>query len=141
MVEKKQILDTAINTFGALGIKRVSIDDLCFNLAISKKTFYQHYSEKHALIDDFLEAEFAVIFGEYTRLNNTAQSPLEVMVRYNQFLMDRIQSRNPAVLYDLKQFYPRNWEVYHRLRSGLVERFAAILTEGMASGHFRKEID
>lgn len=141
MVQKAEILKTAIDTFTNLGIKRVSIDDLCFNLSISKKTFYQHYSEKQLLINDFLEAEFTVVFERYEKLKSELQSPLALMVRYNQFLMEQVESKNPAVLYDLKQFYPENYEVYHHLRSELAEKLADILREGIASGHFRKEID
>lgn len=141
MVEKAQILKTAIDTFTMLGIKRVSIDDICFNLSISKKTFYQHYSEKQSLINDFLDAEFALVFDEYARLKGALKSPLALMVRFNQFLMDLAQSRNPAVLYDLRQFYPENYEVYSQLRSELVRRFKEILDDGIAQGYFRKDID
>jgi TetR/AcrR family transcriptional regulator, cholesterol catabolism regulator len=141
MVEKTQILKSAIHTFANLGIKRVSIDDICFNLSISKKTFYHHYHEKQALINDFIAAEFRPIFEEYEKLRGGSKSPLEIMIRYNQFLMELIRSKNPAVLYDLRQFYPENYEVYHEYRSELLQAFQAILESGIISGHFRKEID
>lgn len=141
MVEKTQILKTAIDTFTALGIKRVSIDDLCFNLSISKKTFYQHYSEKQILINDFLKAEFGELFAEYDRLKDELQSPLALMVRYNQFLLQAIQAKNPAVLYDLKQFYPENYETYINLRTELINKLEQILKDGIKQGYFRKEID
>jgi AcrR family transcriptional regulator len=141
MVEKKRILESAIDTFTALGIKRVSIDDICLNLSISKKTFYFHYHEKQTLINDFIEAEFAKVFDEYDRLRRTLKSPLEVMIRYNQFLMDHVRSRNPSVLYDLKQFYPENYAVYNLHRVKLVDRFEEILKAGTVSGDFRKELD
>jgi AcrR family transcriptional regulator len=140
MVEKTEILKRAIHTFANLGIKRVSIDDLCFNLSISKKTSYQHYHEKQALINDFIAAEFQPIFDEYDRLKGL-KSPLEIMIRFNQFLMDLVQTKNPAVLHDLKQFYPENYEVYHEYRSRLMRVFQEILESGIISGHFRKEID
>src|SRR5690242_3544487 len=126
MVEKTEILKNAIHTFATLGIKRVSIDDLCFNLSISKKTFYHHYHEKQALINDFIAAEFQPIFDEYDRLKSL-KSPLEVMIRFNQFLMELIRSKNPAVLHDLKQFYPENYEVYHEYRARLMRAFEEIL--------------
>jgi len=141
MVEKKQILKTAIDTFTSLGIKRVSIDDICFNLSISKKTFYQHYGEKQVLINDFIHAEFRKVFEKLEKLKGSVKSPLELMIRFNQFLMDEIRSKNPAVLYDLKQFYPENYEVYYRNRSKLVDQFEEILKAGIKSGDFRKEID
>ena len=141
MVEKTQILKSAIHTFANLGIKRVSIDDICFNLSISKKTFYHHYHEKQSLINDFIAAEFEPIFQEYERAKEDLKSPLEIMVRYNQFLMEVIRTKNPAVLYDLRQFYPENYEVYHEYRSKLLQVFQEILESGIHSGHFRKEID
>lgn len=141
MVEKKRILESAIGTFTTLGIKRVSIDDICLNLSISKKTFYQHYGEKQTLINDFLEAEFEKIFDEHARLQAAMKSPLEVMIRYNQFLMDQVRLKNPSVLYDLKQFYPENYAVYNQHRRKLVGTLVEILEAGIQSNDFRKQLD
>ncbi|MBP6284960.1 MAG: TetR/AcrR family transcriptional regulator, partial [Paludibacteraceae bacterium] len=37
---KQEILKTAANTFFKNGIRSVSVDDICDELRISKKTFY-----------------------------------------------------------------------------------------------------
>ncbi len=141
MIGKAQILKAAADNFTSLGIKNVSVDDICDNLSISKDTFYEHYSEKQQLINDFLDAEFSAVFEEYARLQSSLQSPLAIMVRFNQFLMERLRSKNPVVLQDLRQFYPENYEVFFRLRERLVDLFADLLRDGIAQGYFRKEID
>jgi len=140
MVEKNQILTAAIETFNKLGLKRVSVDDICFNLSISKKTFYQHYSEKEILINDFITSEFLRVSEKYDALKQESKSPLELLVHYNQYLLDVVNTKNPAVLFDLQHFYPENLNEYRRQRPILVNHFREILNKGIESGDFRKNI-
>ena len=40
---KENIIKIALNQFNQIGIRNVSIDDVCAELRISKKTFYQYF--------------------------------------------------------------------------------------------------
>lgn len=140
MIEKTQILKTAISTFTSRGLKRVSIDDICFNLSIPKKDFYEHYEEKGVLIDDFLQAEFGGIFAMYEKMKKAFPSPLELMVRYNQYLIHNLILRNGIVLRDLKEFYPENYETYMHLRSKVAGTIEELLRTGVEQKFFRKDI-
>lgn len=141
MVEKKQILTVAIETFNRLGLKRVSVDDICFNLSISKKTFYHHYAEKEILINDFIISEFLIISEKYDLLRQESKSALELLMRYNQFLLDVVNTKNPAVLFDLQHFYPENLNEYRSQRHILLTHFQEILGDGIESGNFRRNIN
>ena len=52
--QKEIIVQTAIRMFHQLGIRNVSIDDICSELRISKKTFYTHFQQKEELVDAVL---------------------------------------------------------------------------------------
>ena len=49
--QKCNIIKTAGNLFFRLGIRSVSIDDICRELGMSKKTFYVYFESKDALIE------------------------------------------------------------------------------------------
>ena len=48
---KENIIQVAATQFHQVGIRNVSIDDVCAELRISKKTFYQYFDKKEELID------------------------------------------------------------------------------------------
>lgn len=140
MIERKEILKRASDSFNKLGIKRVSIDDICFNLSISKKTFYLHYPEKETLINEFIEAEFLKFSQRFKALKSETASSLELMVSYNQYLREEINSKNPAVLFDLQHASPKNLRTYQQQRHVLLNHFEEVLKAGIRSGDFRKSI-
>jgi AcrR family transcriptional regulator len=45
-------MDVALELFVARGIRDVSIDEVCHELGISKKTFYVFYAKKEDLVRD-----------------------------------------------------------------------------------------
>ena len=47
---KDQILEKATEMFLTLGFKSVTMDDIASEMGISKKTIYQHFSNKDSLI-------------------------------------------------------------------------------------------
>jgi AcrR family transcriptional regulator len=52
---QSDILLLSTQLFCKYGLKSVSIDDICSQLGISKKTFYNYYKQKSDLIADALE--------------------------------------------------------------------------------------
>ncbi len=52
---KEQITATAKELFLQYGIRSVSVDDICKELRMSKKTFYQYFGQKEELINHLLE--------------------------------------------------------------------------------------
>ena len=54
--QKCNIIKTAGEMFFRLGIRSVSVDDICRELGMSKKTFYVYFASKDALIEQLLQA-------------------------------------------------------------------------------------
>ena len=54
--QREHIIKTAGEMFFRLGIRSVSIDDICHELGMSKKTFYVYFSSKDELIECLLQA-------------------------------------------------------------------------------------
>ena len=56
---KDRILETAESLFDARGVRDVTIDDVCRQLSISKKTFYQFYAQKEDLVGAVVQKRIA----------------------------------------------------------------------------------
>ena len=50
--QKNNIIKTAGEMFFRLGIRSVSIDDICREFGMSKKTFYVYFASKDELIEE-----------------------------------------------------------------------------------------
>ena len=51
MTERQEIINKAAELYLKYGIKSITVDDLANELGISKKTIYQHISNKEELLE------------------------------------------------------------------------------------------
>ena len=54
---KEEILKVAAEKMQNVGIRSLSIDDICRLLGISKKTFYVYFETKEALVEEMLRRQ------------------------------------------------------------------------------------
>lgn len=59
--QKEQIIQTADRMFRQFGIRNISIDQVCSEIRISKKTFYLHFKQKENVIDAVIVYDKAVL--------------------------------------------------------------------------------
>ena len=106
--ERTDIIKTAGELFFRLGIRSVTIDDICHELGMSKKTFYVYFSSKDELIEQMLQANIDYIAGKMQGLLDLGDFRQLVQV----FLKRQEEEKNdvrrvPQLVYDLKKYYPR----------------------------------
>ncbi len=96
--------------FFRLGVRSVSIDDICREMGISKKTFYVYFESKDALIEQMLQANLDYMAGKMEEL--VAMKDFRQLVRV--FIKRQEAEKNdvrrvPQLVYDLKKYYPRQF--------------------------------
>ena len=108
--ESSKIIKTAGEMFFRLGIRSVSIDDICHELGMSKKTFYVYFESKDALIEQLLLANLAYISGKMEELLalNDFRQLVKVFIRRQEAEKNDVR-RVPQLVYDLKKYYPRQF--------------------------------
>ena len=65
---REEIIGLAMEKMRQVGIKSISIDDLCHEIGISKKTFYVYFAAKDDLIAEMLRKH------EESLMNNVEQA-------------------------------------------------------------------
>jgi len=108
--ESSKIIKTAGELFFRLGIRSVSIDDICRELGMSKKTFYVYFASKDELIEKMLEANLAYIadkMGELLALQDFRRL-VKVFLKRQEAEKNDVR-RVPQLVYDLKKYYPRQF--------------------------------
>ena len=108
--ENEKIIKTAGELFFRLGIRSVSIDDICHELGMSKKTFYVYFASKDELIEQTLQANLnymASKMQELLALNDFRQL-VKTFLKHQQAEKNDVR-RVPQLVYDLKKYYPRQF--------------------------------
>ncbi|MBR5677458.1 MAG: TetR/AcrR family transcriptional regulator [Paludibacteraceae bacterium] len=108
--EKEKIIKTAGELFFHLGIRSVSIEDICHELGMSKKTFYVYFESKDELIEQLLQANHDYMAGKMEGLLNLHdfRQLVKVFLKHQEAEKNDVR-RVPQLVYDLKKYYPRQF--------------------------------
>lgn len=141
--QQSHIIKTAGEMFFRLGIRSVSIDDICRELGMSKKTFYVYFESKDALIEQMLNSNIAYIAGKMEDL--LALGDFRQLVK--KFISHQEAEKNdvrrvPQLVYDLKKYYPRQFADFQtkcfETQKGYIMRYLEL---GVAQGLVRANLN
>ena len=141
--QKCHIIKTAGELFFRLGIRSVSIDDICRELGMSKKTFYVYFASKDELIEQMLDANVAHM---EQKMSTTIESSdfRGILRKFTQWITTEKEDvrKVPQLVYDLKKYYPRQYNDFQRhsfeTQQHYIEQF---IERGMESGLVRANIN
>ena len=141
--QKCNIIKKAGEMFFRLGIRSVSVDDICRELGMSKKTFYVYFESKDVLIEQMLQANISYISGRMQELLEIGDFRLLV----KKFVMRQEAEKNdvrrvPQLVYDLKKYYPRQFADFQaKCFSTQKEYIARYLELGVSQGLVRANLN
>ncbi len=104
--EIKSIIEKIRYMFLRYGIKSVTMDDISRELGISKKTLYQHVSDKTELVEKVIELEFEHRKIDYEAILSKNLNALEEMFEIISYTLSMLKDFSPTADYDLKKYYP-----------------------------------
>ena len=142
-VQQQLIIKTAGEMFFRLGIRSVSIDDICRELGMSKKTFYVYFASKDELVAQLLHANVAYIAGKMEELLQMRDFR-KLVVRFlkHQETEKNDVRRVPQLVYDLKKYYPRQFaEFQTECFKTQKEYIMAYLEQGQKEGLVRANLN
>ena len=141
--QRQQIISTAGDMFFRLGIRSVSIDDICRELGISKKTFYVYFPSKDELVAQLLHANVACMASKMEKL--LAQRDFRKLVA--KFVSHQANEKNdvrrvPQLVYDLKKYYPRQFAEYQKEAFEMQKHYImCYLQQGIEAGYVRADLN
>ena len=140
---KQQIIKTAGEMFFRLGIRSVSIDDICHELGMSKKTFYVYFTSKDELVAQLLHSNIVYISDKMEELLQMKDFR-KLVARFikRQEAEKNDVRRVPQLVYDLKKYYPRQFvDFRHECIESQKEYIRAYLKQGQQEGLVRANLD
>ena len=113
--QKCNIIKTAGDMFFRLGIRSVSIDDICHELGMSKKTFYVYFASKDELVEQMLQANINYTASKMEDLLKSGDFKQLVakFIKHQEAEKNDVR-RVPQLVYDLKKYYPQQFAQFQR---------------------------
>lgn len=137
----KNIIKTAEEKFIQLGIRNVSVDDICNEVHISKKTFYKYFPQKEDLIIAIIE-DFRELSDEKFNRIYQNRNAIDALVQIIKEIKKDENKRPHVFMHDLKKYYP---EIYNRFKeeqhSKIKGDFELNLRKGISEGYYREDLD
>lgn len=135
-----EIVKGASELFMRYGLKSVTMDDIARHLSISKKTIYQHFSDKDELVNTFTAVVLEAQEKEMLSIENGCQNVMEGLHLTSEFLKNKVCNMNPSLLFDLKKYFPKAWKIFADFkRNYMKENLKRFLLKGIDEGYFRKD--
>jgi AcrR family transcriptional regulator len=136
-----QIIHTATRLFEQFGIRSVSIDNVCNELRISKKTFYVHFSQKEDLVASVLDYQENVVHEKFSKLLKD-KNAIESLIIIIKEIKKSVETESQSMCFDLQKYYPKIHEK-HELKKleAMKIGFEMNLHQGIAEGYYRSDLD
>jgi len=138
----QRILMAARERFLPFGFARVTMDEIASDLGISKRTLYQHFDSKEALLREvMLDKVAGVTAGIDEVVERSGPSPTEKLSELVVFLARRLPRFSKVFLEDMKRYAPDLWvELDSRRNRAVTESFRKLIVEGQKEGTFRSDL-
>lgn len=142
MVTKEKIVETALKLFTLHGVKTVTIAKICQTLHTSKRTIYNHFGDKTALLTTCLDVYSQKIKAENEEIIKTSANSIEAMGHLLHRIMARVQMINPSFYTDTLHYYPGLMESIIQKNGDPAKAQLLILAkQGIEDGIFRADLD
>lgn len=142
---QERILDTALRMFTTIGIKNVTMFDIARECGISKKTVYEHFTDKAELIQAGIRTLLETLREEMTNDRNEAADAIEEVIRTTANIQARARTMNPVMLYEVQKYHPEAAKEIEQFKRDVVlchirENLQRGMEEGLFSSHFNIDI-
>ncbi len=141
METQERIVNKAHELFMRYGIRSVSMDEVANHLGMSKKTIYQFYADKDALVDDVIDIEINLKQGECAQHRQKSENAIHEIFMAVDMLLEILTKMNPAVIFDMEKYHPRAFKKHNEFKNKfLYTIIRENLDWGKKEGLYREEV-
>jgi len=140
---RNRILEAATEQFLRFGFTRVTMDEVASGLGMSKKTLYQHFPGKEALLREVMRRRMREIEAGYEGiLRDDSLDFVEKLKDLMSFMAVQFSRVGQVFLQDLQKNAPEVWREVETFRGRRASSlFGNLVNEGIQKGMFRADVD
>lgn len=137
---RDNIRAVAVDLFSRNGIKRVSMNDIAGKAKVSKRTLYDFFSDKEALLIEMLQKMHEPFFEYLKSLEKMPYTALEIMLIFNEKIMEKPTWFCVDFFEDIKR-YPNAFQIMMATKERFIKKIMALLKRGEKEAMFMSDIN
>jgi Transcriptional regulator len=137
---KDHITTAATQLFSRNGIKRVSMDDVARKANVSKRTLYEFFKDKEALLMDVLEKLREPITEHYNLLERSTGTALDILLFFYEKIMERPVWLCNDFFEDIKR-YPNAFQLLIDNKRKFLIKIIELLKRGEKENVFMSDVN
>lgn len=142
MITRALIIDVATKQFLKNGVKTVTMDRLVRELHTSKRTIYQHFSDKTELLRACLADYHMKVRAENEEIIQSSSNAIEAIGHLHHRIVRRASQVNPNFFNDILHYYPGLLNESYRKTGNFAHQELAYLAKwGIQDGIFIEDLD
>lgn len=139
---KERIITGAYELFIRYGFRSVSMDDIAGKLGMSKKTLYQHFTDKDELVEAVLEYDVAHDERDCMVCTGSATNAIEEVFIVIDTVAEQLRDMNPMVLFEMQKFHPKAFKIFQKHKDEFIlKMIIQNLHRGIEEGLYREDIN
>lgn len=124
------------------GVKHVTMDDIASQLGISKKTIYQFYKDKEAVVMAVVNLELEEQSLKCQKTQDIAENAVHEMFMILEDIQQMFKNMNPMTMNELAKYFPEAFARIQNHKDEFMHRIIKTnLMKGIEQGVYRNEID
>lgn len=142
---REELLGLAATMFAERGLRATTVRDIADSAGILSGSLYHHFSSKEEIVDEVLRNFLDWLFARYQEIIDTEPNPMERLKGLFMASFDAIEHHHAEVVIyqdEAKRLssHPR-FSYVSELNQRQRKMWVDVLTEGIAQGCFRADID
>ena len=124
------------------GVRSVTLDELSSELGISKKTFYQYFSNKEELINEVVTRFMKHNTKLIQQFMESSNNSIEGFYQAAHHVYMIFNSISPATIFEIKKYYPAIWNKLQSFKKKSIEKLTLVnLEKGIEEGLYKSDIN
>ncbi|MUH35769.1 TetR/AcrR family transcriptional regulator [Zobellia amurskyensis] len=143
MINKDQFLEFALSKFTQFGSKRFTLDELANEMGISKKTIYENFTNKEAVVQESLVLYLNKVRSKMNEsVEREKSNPILAVIAVCRIGLDSLKNFSPAFLFGLRKYYPKVDTYFNHFRTDYIHTTVrGLLLRAQELGHIKKDIN
>jgi AcrR family transcriptional regulator len=131
MENKDRILEKATDLFMRYGIRSITMDEIAAQLGISKKTIYQFFTDKDAMVEAVVSNEMKRNEEDCRNFSLTADNAVHEIFQALEGIEEMMKTMNPQLIHDLEKHHPT---AFKRLKQYKYQFLYTMIKENLERG-------
>src|SRR5450432_2960889 len=111
MENKERILAKATDLFMRYGIRSITMDEIAAQLGISKKTIYQFFTDKDAMVEAVVKEEVKRNEEGCLFFSSASENAVHEIFLAMDNIQEMLKAMNPQLIHDMEKHHPSAYKL------------------------------